>query len=229
VIVQVFKDRLTEAFPESAWVPLATGLREGIGLADRVIEDTPLLRFITGLDLRGHIRRAAVLFRLWELCRTGTLPFQAEAAKMPVGCWHWLDIDAADLVAHVIRTDFATQIPEITSNRQPEYLKNEYDLYKDGRIPPVETLFSDSQQSYSTITFGATRKGELTHARIGIPSSDGSEWLASIDLLRRGKPGAEPVVPPAPPPPDPTQMLRFRKRVEEASAEQNKQKDEKSA
>jgi hypothetical protein len=230
VVLKVFQNRLVSAFPERTWAPLVSGLREGIRLADKVIETTPLLNLITGQDLRGHIRRAGILYHVREMCRLKSLPFQAEAAKMPVGCWHWLDIHAEGLIAHVARTDGIREIPDITSNRQPKYLKNEYDLFDDGRIPSIEPLLELDHERYSTITYSADRDGSLTHAAIGMPSSDGREWLAFVNLMKRRDASFGDEVPRAPTPIDPTQMLKFHKEIEDMAAAENKKKhDEKSA
>ena len=211
VVIEVFQERLVAAFPEPTWAPLVSGLREGVRLADRAIETTPLLNFVTGRDLRGHVRRAGILYHLREMCRLKALPFQAEAAKMPIGCWHWLDIQSKGLVAHVTRTDTEKEIPDITINRQPKYMRNQYDLFADGRIPPIDTILDQTDQKYSTITYGANRDGSLTHAAIGMPSSDGSEWLAFVNLMRRDAFGTD-EAPAASTPVDPTQMLKFLKR-----------------
>lgn len=228
MVVQVFQDQLMEVFPERTWTPLTSAIRDGVRLADRVIVDTPMLASVIGQDLRGHIRRAGILHSLWEACQAGSLPFKAERAKMPIGCWHWLDIRSGEMVAHIVRTDDPSEIPKMTSNRQPKFMKNSFDLFEDGRIPPLDLELMLLQERYCTVTFGANHAGDLTHARIGTPSKDGLEWLATVDLLRYGKPEAESSVPPAPTPPDPAQLVKFLKRIQD-TLEQEKKPDEKSA
>jgi len=200
-------------------------LQTGIRLADGVITSTPILKSIIGQDLRGLIRRAGILFQFQESCRSGLLPFTAEAAKMPIGSWHWLDIRSGNYVAHVVRTESPGTLPDNTKNRQSECFKNEYDLFKDGRIPDIKELLSRDTQRYSVITFGANKKGDLLHAALGMPSDKADEWLAYVNLSRRSQPSAT-EAPPAPKTPDPSQSLRFLNEVEQMIADRDQHSDD---
>lgn len=231
--VDAFQNILLNAFPECTWGKIAIGIRDGIKLADAVIDNVPLLKFSTGQDLRGHLRRAGILYNLHEVCRLGELPFRAEPAKMPIGYWHWIDIRSGQVIAHVIKTDSKRHIPDITSNRQPKFLKNEYDFFEVSSIPPLHQILAETEDRYSAITFGASSEGELTHASIGMPSADGNEWLGFIDLLKGSKGQALPAtprLPPSSPSPDPTTKVKFQRHVEEMLESKTNQKtDEKSA
>jgi hypothetical protein len=229
--IAAFQRILEEAFPRQTWVPLVRGLREGVWRADALITSTPMLRSLVGGDLRGQMRRIGILDHLHELCAGGRLPFQAEMTKMPFGAWHWLDIRAEQFRAQIVRTEGAGALPSDTRNRQPECFKNRYDLLTDGRIPEITDLLGDEQERYAVIGFGADRGGRLVHAILGMPSSDDTEWLAHVNLLREAGAGASDsdVPPPAPTPPDPTTTLKLLGRIEEMLDRDKKKPGDKSA
>lgn len=224
--IEAFQTRLITAFPEATWGLMVQSLRLGVRRADQLIDATPMLRSKFGADLRGHIRRIGILYQFAEQARIRELPFQAEATKMPIGSWHWLDIYSDRMIAHVVRTDSVDALPVETRNRQPQCARNEYDLFEHGRIPPVEEMLAEEQLRYAVLTFGLTWEGGLTHAALGMQSRDNSGWLAFVDLLRRSKPMTE-AGGPAPPvnPPDPTTEIRFREHVEQRLAERDKKTD----
>ncbi len=62
------QEALEAAFPASSDVSLARGIREGISLADHLRDSEPLLCTAIGSDLKGHIRRAGIIWRLQDLC-----------------------------------------------------------------------------------------------------------------------------------------------------------------
>ena len=228
-MIQEFQDRMLAAFPTATWSPLVRGVREGINFADDLVNNTPMLACPLGRDIRGHIRRIGVLYRLQQLCTSGDLPFKAETTRMPIGSWHWLDIRSGDVVAHIVRTETAGALPLDTSNRQTRYVKIQYDLYDDGRIIPISRVMSETKEFYSFLTFGIDPKGVLTHACLGMPSSDNDEWLAFTKLERKAPPEAAQTAD-APPGPNLSDKIRFRKHVSEMLAEkQNKADDEQSA
>lgn len=210
-----FSERLNGAFPRTAWPIIVRGLGEGIGLADDVRKNTPFLSNLAGKDLRGHIRRAGIMFRLDQMCRHGDLPFTAKMGPMPVGSWHWLNIYAPGVIAHLARTDEPADLPEDTKNRQPQRARNQYELYEDRRvIYPAEF-----NELYAFITFGATRHGDLTHAVIGLPCSDNQGWLARENILDASREAG--FVPSRPTPPDPLDRTRFREHVESVLRDQD--------
>src|SRR5258708_19295282 len=69
-----FQRRLEAAFQPIADGETIRGVSEGILLADDVIENTPILRHAGGRDLRGHIRRSGIIFRLHDFCEKGGPP-----------------------------------------------------------------------------------------------------------------------------------------------------------
>jgi hypothetical protein len=221
VIVQAFQDQLLAAFPEPTWEPLVRGLRAGIALGDGLMETSPILRTEIGSDLRGFVRRAGILFHMQELCRAGILPFSAEATKMPLGSWHWLDIRSGNFLAHVARTESAGALPENSKSRQAKCFKNEYDLFSDGRIPEIEDVLGSTTERYSVVTFGTDRTGTLLHAAIGMPDVEYQQWLAFINIGKRFRQVAH-EVPIAPKTPDPAESLRFREDVEQMMADRDK-------
>jgi len=214
VIIPEFQEALRRAFPETTWPAMVRGLREGIGLADDVFKNTPMLNTPIGRDLRGHLRRVGVLYRFQQLCKLGDLPFKAQESAMPIGVWHWLDIRSGLFLAHVVRTECAGALPAETANRQAQCVKNQYDLFLDRRIPKVADIIAKLKELYSFLTFGADAKGVLTHVSIGMPSSDNSDWLAYANLLRQRDVGRE-APSPAPKSPSPKDQMRFRNHVEE--------------
>jgi len=96
-------------------------------------------------------------------------------------------------------------------------MKNEYDLFEHGRIPPLPEISTD-QDRYAVITFGADRAGKLTHVAAGMPNYEVTGWLAYVNLTRKFREGGS-EVPIAPAPPDPAKSLKFRKEVEDMLAE----------
>ena len=56
-----FEARLLTAYPEQTWPALIRGFREGVGIADEVRRSTPFLSTLVGGDLRGFLRRAAIM------------------------------------------------------------------------------------------------------------------------------------------------------------------------
>lgn len=62
-----FRDLLIEAYPEAYWPVMARGVREGVKIADQVRRSTPFLTTLVGGDLKGMMRRAAVMWRIQAL------------------------------------------------------------------------------------------------------------------------------------------------------------------
>src|SRR5437879_4771491 len=94
---------LEVAFPPATDAEVVRGVTEGVLLADDLIKNTPMLRHLGGYDLRGHLRRVGIMFRIHDLCQRGDLPFATEVAQMPHGPWHWLEIKSRTFKAHVCR------------------------------------------------------------------------------------------------------------------------------
>jgi hypothetical protein len=208
-------DRLRLAIPVSSDTATILGVQEGVLLADDALKNTPFLSNAIGLDMRGLIRRAGVIFRLEDLCKRGDLPFQSQITKMPFGSWHWLELKAAGVRAHVCRTDEAEAFPADTPNKQDARLVNpQGDLFKPRPVPLAEIL-PTVEEMYAWLTYGAAQDGKLAHLCWGVPACDENSWLAHLNILRGGAAIGAPV-PPPPSSPDPKTKLRFLEHIEEA-------------
>jgi hypothetical protein len=209
--------RLRAAISPTTDPMVILGVQEGIRLADDLIESTILLNNLIGKDLRGHLRRAGVMFRIRDLCNRGDLPFHADTTRMPIGGWHWLEIRAPGIRAHICRTDYAEAFPDDTPNKQDARLVNpQGDLFRD-KVIPLSDVISSVEEMYSWLTYGAMRNGNLTHLCWAVPASDSNVWLARENILRSAA-GSNDIPPPPPPPqtPDPKTKLRFRRHIEQA-------------
>jgi hypothetical protein len=219
-----FQKRLEAAFRPAADGETIRGVSEGILLADDVIENTPILRDAGGRDLRGHIRRAGIIFRLHDLCDRGDLPFSAEIVPMPHGSWHWLEIRSDSFKAHICRSDGPYDFPEETLSRQDSRLVNQTDLFAENVVPISEAL-AKIPELYAWLTFSAEKNGILKHRCWAMPPADSGSWLAHINVLKREEQTAvkddRPVEEPTK-----TIKLRFRDHIEEALSKQDKSDNE---
>lgn len=203
--------RLRSAMTQETDAMVIRGVREGVLLADDLVQNTPLLNNPIGRDMLGHIRRAGVMFRFRGLCTSGDLPFAASEVKMQRGNWHCLDIASGDVLAQICRSEEEMEFPVDTPNRQDARLVNpQADLFRDV-MPPVLVL-SKVPVMYAWLTYGATSKGELSHLCWGVPASDDNEWLAHVNILKAAMTAGS--LPPQPSRPDPTNKLRFLEEIE---------------
>ncbi|MEO7221074.1 MAG: hypothetical protein ABIY37_01235, partial [Devosia sp.] len=197
----------------------------GILLAEDLIENTPLLRTLVGKDLRGHIRRAGIMFRIQDLCLKGDLPFTAEMLPMPHGNWHWLELRSRTFKAHVCRTDGPSEFPVETLSRQDARLSNIPDLFSEN-VVPIDQVAAQLRVLYSWLTFGVGPDRRLSHLCWAMPPAGDGEWLAHVNVLRRVADTAlEPKAPEAPSEPI---KLRFKENIERAltkEADEEKTKD----
>jgi hypothetical protein len=214
MIVPEFQNRLMLTFPPVTHDALVQALCSGIRKAETHIKDTPQFAGEVGLDLRGHLRRVFVLHEFQEASRLKRLPYEALPSKMPIGSWHWVNVRSGGMIAHVVRTETPDGFPDRTTNRQALSVTNQYDLLKDGSIPPVELIVT--RAGYAYLTFGVDHAGTVTHISLGMPSSDNSHWLAFARLMRRSKPEPLIVQPPAPPTPPVASGLKFVPEVAQA-------------
>lgn len=204
--------QLVAAFPAETDANVIRALTEGILLADGLMDSEPFLRNVVGRDLRGHLRRAGILYRLHDLCRLGDLPFEAVMGKMPRGSWHWLELRSQRFTAHPVRTDGPYAFPDDTATRQDERLRNQNDLFEPNFLPLAQQAeFVPGLSVW--LTFGGGLPGQLQHVAWAMPSADGQDWLAHINVLRRAAVtgGASPDVS-APK----ALNLRFKEHIEEA-------------
>ena len=160
---------LQAAFPPSTDLAVVRGVTEGIGLADDLIENNRLLKNAGGYDLRGHIRRVGIMFRLRDLCARGELPFAAEIVQMPHGPWHWLEIRSGDFLAHVCRTNAPHSFPDDALSRQDARLRNQEDLFAPQQ-PDRSKLITAIREFYAWLTFGVGQHGVLEHVCWAMPA-----------------------------------------------------------
>lgn len=205
--------RLVAAFPPATDAEVFRGTKEGILLADDLIENTPLLRTAIGRDLRGHVRRAGIMFRLRDLCMKGDLPFQSDIVPMPYGNWHWLELRSQNFKAHICRTEGPTEFPVDTRSRQDERLRNQGDLFAENVVPLGE-MVAQIRVLYAWLTFGVGRDGSLSHLCWAMPPADESDWLAHVNVLDRIATAA--LAPKEPEAPSATVKLRFKESIEES-------------
>jgi hypothetical protein len=216
--------RLEAAFPSTTDADVYRGTSEGVLLADDLLENTPLLRTLAGRDLRGHVRRAGIIFRLRDLCVRGDLPFQADIVPMPHGNWHWLELRSGNFKAHPCRTEGTFEFPEETRSRQDERLRNQGDLFAQN-IVPIGELVAQIRVLYAWLTFGIGRDGQLSHLCWAMPPADDGFWLAHVNVLERiAKKNMEPKEPEAP---SATVKLRFKESIEEALSKQDDENETK--
>lgn len=203
---------LEVAFPPAADDEIIRGVTEGVLLADDLLKNTPMLKHAGGYDLRGHLRRAGIMFRVSDLCDRGLLPFTTEIAAMPHGPWHWLEIRSGKFKAHVCRTNSLNEFPEETLSRQDERLRNQPDLFNQD-VTSLNEIAKRARELYAWLTFGADKEGKLLHLCWAMPPADESEWLAHIDVLER----AQKATAPSPSRAEPSRKLKlkFREHVEE--------------
>lgn len=218
------QQRLEAAFPASTDTGIVRAVGEGILLADDLIANTPLLKTLIGKDLKGHIRRAGVMFRIHGMCATGDLPFSADMIKMPYGNWHFLEIRSSRYKAHVCRTVGAHEFPVETLSRQDARLANQGDLFSE-KVVSLDEIAGRLPELYAWLTFGAGRDGSLSHLCWAMPPADEGEWLAHVDVIERvaakeTKEREKPAAAPAP-----IIKLRFREHVEESLVEENQDKN----
>jgi hypothetical protein len=203
----MFQELLDEAFPAVTDFNVIRGVSEGIFLADSTLDSAGFLKSLVGRDLRGHLRRAGILYRLHQMSSEGDLPFKSTMTKMPRGNWHWVELQSKNFTSHVCRTDAPDLFPDDTPTRQDDRLSNQGDLFLDApMIVPI--------RGYSAwLTFGVGDSGSLGHLCWGMPAANDDIWLARTNVILRAK-EAEVVVPFEAP--SKTQELKFREHVEEA-------------
>lgn len=211
-----FQELLDDAYPESSDAAVIRGVSQGIMLADNTLENHSFLKSYVGQDLRGHIRRAGILFRLHEMANAGDLPFDSTMTRMLRGNWHWIELKSKSFTAHVCRTEAAELFPQDTPTRQDDRLTNQPDLFEDqSAVVPIS--------GYTAwLTFGVGDSGALSHLCWGMPKDSEDVWLARTNIIRRAKEN-EVVVKAERPVAD--LGLKFRDHVEESLKEKGKDKD----
>lgn len=176
-----FQDQLDEAFPPSSDANIIRAVTEGVMLADKTLDNEPFLKTLVGQDLRGHVRRAGILYRLHQMATAGDLPFESVMSQMPRGNWHWIELRSANFTSHVCRTDGAELFPTDTPTRQDDRLTNQGDLFRDNsEIVPLKGYMA-------WLTFGTGDSGALSHLCWGMPKDKEDVWLARTNVIRRAR------------------------------------------
>lgn len=207
---------------------LLRGVSEGVALADGLMDSEPFLRTLVGRDLQGHVRRAAVMFRLRDLCLRGELPWGGDIVKMPIGNWHHLELQPApSVVGYVCKTDSPLAFPRDTPNRQHERLTGQGSLFDvmDDNVVSLSAVMAAPEEKCVWMTYGVTSEGSISHLCWNLPSSvENSEgWLAHINILERirrsgnDRPTARPA--------DPKDVVKFKLEIDEALRAQDKRAD----
>jgi hypothetical protein len=213
-----YRNLLLQAIPEPTWPTLTRGAREAIKIADGVRLSTPFLATLVGRDLRGLMRRAALMWRIQMLCKSNELPFEAHEITNPYtnGTSHLLAIRANNIEFHIVRTDELGAFPVDAHIRQDSRASNDADLFRDGKLVPLHVALSSVPRLYGWLMWGATARGELTHFGLGMPEPKDDEWLTNIDVLahvaaEEAKGGT--AKPEASSKPNPALMLKFREEI----------------
>lgn len=214
------QELLDNAFPEETDANLIRGVSEGIFLADSTLRSTAFLNSDVGGDLRGHLRRAGILFRLHELCVAGDLPFRSTMSQMPRGNWHWIELRSGNFTSHVCRTDAPELFPDDSPTRQDDRVTNQFDLFEDMlSVIPIRGYLA-------WLTFGVGDNGSLGHLCWGMPNARDDIWLARTNVLRRAA-AREDIIPPEPA--TSSAKLKFKEHIEESLRERENEQDEKPA
>jgi hypothetical protein len=197
---------LDAAFPPSADANIVRAVGEGIMLADVTLNSEAFLKSPVGQDIRGHIRRAGILFRIHEMATIGDLPFVSTMSQMPRGNWHWIELRSKNFTSHVCRTDGPDLFPKDTPTRQDDRISNQGDFFRDtSAVVPIKGYMA-------WLSFGVGDSGALGHLCWGMPNANEDVWLARTNIIRRAQ--ASEVVVKFEPVAKPT-GLKFRDHVEE--------------
>lgn len=213
-----FQTRLDAAFPASSDETVTRGAREGICLADDWLSGHPFLAGPLGRDIRGHVRRCGILFRIHEMAQAGDLPFASKLLPMPRGNWHWVELQSAGIKSHICRSESPTAYPEDTPTRQDERLVNQFDF----EFMP-KPVAADPQAMFAWLTYGIAFDGTLGHLCWAMPTSAGDAWLARTNVLVRLADAAREANPETATKP---LKLKFKDHIEEAlNKDRNQDKD----
>lgn len=209
-----FQQRLDAAFPPSTDGALIAGANQALAITRALYESEPFLKNIVGRDLMGHLRRAAILFRLHEMATAGDLPFAAEMTRMPKGSWHWVVLRSAEFRAHICRSEGPGAFPEDTPVRQDDRLSNQFDMFR-----PMLVTDDGATGRCAWLTFGVSDEGQLSHLCWGMPSAQTDTWLARTNVMRRFalSEAKAPIETPSR-----KLTLRFREHIEEALASERR-------
>lgn len=205
-----FREDFHKAFPASADAALVRCVEQAIIMASELMEHERFLNSLIGHDIRGHIRRAAVLFNVHSACKNGDLPFSAEMGKMPLGGGHWVELMSGNFRAHIYRSDGPELFPIDTPTKKNSRLSNQFNLCFDDDNKVIS--IPDRREPYEAwLTFDVNAQ-KLSHLCWGMPEAKRNTWLDRINILRRleGAPSMPEVKPTK------ANRLRFKEHIEEA-------------
>jgi hypothetical protein len=210
-----YESRLLSAYPEHSWAVLIRGVREGVKIADEVRRSTPFLSTHVGQDLRGLLRRAAIMWRIQMLCTSGELSFAATEIRNTKGTSHLLSILSGNVELHVVRTEDVFSFPIEAPIRQDRRITNQPDLFEDAKIVPLSEALKAVPRLYGWLAWGATSRGELTHLCLAMPEAKEDQWLAHLNILHRIRliEGSARSATPTPSAPNPALLLKFREEI----------------
>jgi hypothetical protein len=222
-----YRNLLVDAVPETSWSILTRGAGEAIKIADKVRRSTPFLSTVIGSDMRGHLRRAALMWRYEMLCRSQELPFAANEIQNPNtnGPSHLLQIRSKQFELHIVRTEADGEFPVDALIRQDGRASNDADLFRDGKLVPLHEAILGVPRLYAWIMWGATGDGELTHFALGMPANDEDKWLTYVDVLKhvRAAEAAAPTAPEKSTKPNPALLLKFREEIAQSLGQDNQE------
>jgi len=223
-----YRRLLVAAYPESSWPTLTRAIREAIKIADGVRRSTPFLTTLVGSDLRGLMRRAALMWRVQTLCKSKELPFDASEITNTNGTSHLLSIRSSTIELHIVRTDEPGAFPIDAPIRQDSRASNDADLFRDGKLVPLHIALESVPRLYGWLMWGATGRGELTHFALGMPEHERDEWLTYIDVLTHvtvAEAATPAVAAEGSSRPNPALMLKFREEIARSLGQDNLDQD----
>src|SRR5215204_151042 len=221
-----FDAYLRSAFPVGTGAAVIRAVREAVVLADDLRANTHWLQTLVGRDLSGMLRRAAIMWRLHDYCKTGELPFTATEIPNSNGSSHLLRVTSGPFEAHVVHTITPGAFPDDAPIRQDHALRNEGDLFdEDPKIVSFREMLAAVEQAYAWLSFNATPVGMLTHVCWCMPKAKERGYLARFNILRAAQVESPSVAPTEPPKPDPAEKMKFKRHIEER-IEGDKGKDE---
>ncbi len=227
---QEYRNLLLQAFPETTWPTLTRGIREAIKIADDIRLSTPFLTTLVGRDLRGHLRRAALMWRIQMLCKSKEIPFEASEITNPYtnGTSHLLSVRSNNVELHIVRTEEPEAFPVDAQIRQDSRASNDADLFRDGKLVPLNVALSGVPRLYGWFMWGAAARGDLTHFSLGMPEHRDDKWLTYVDVLTRVaaiEAASGVAAEAAPSKPNPALMLKFREEIARSLGQDNLDQD----
>jgi hypothetical protein len=211
-IIAEAQERLLTAFPKSSNATLVRAVQEGVYLADNLYEGESFLGNMIGHDIRGHIRRVGVSYQIKRYCERGDLPFLAHEKPMPLGRWHWVEIQSTGAIAHICRTDDANSFPDETESRQDVRLRLQTDLFTwDSGKSDFGKIIRSIPTLYAWMTYRIGPGQQLSHLCWVSPAADVDEYVGHIDVLAQV--AAVGPVTPTPTTPDPKDKVKLKDHV----------------